>query len=294
MLGGRGLPSWAQDRRSVAEERSWLETCRAFGELDLPQLLGGGWPSEHVPATVIDASLLALSRSAVRRPVLALIAADSLVKVSRGRFDEPEALLWTMRAAAQTAPELTLLLAGGPATPDLIQSRDAAFYGWGRPVALARLDVRTLANAIRQDLHVDHGSALRVAELSEGLPRVARLVARWLRVELDEFVGGGDPVSAAWMRLIDDQASSLRTSVRLLADLHRVALPVCQALAAGRPPYTAGRSGEVTRALKLLRAHGVCETPRPRTWRLSDPVLAAWIKVSGRVAHHQRPSDATG
>jgi hypothetical protein len=292
MLGDDRLLDLPDDRRSPAQQRAWLDASRAFGSLkDLPDLMNGGWPAGHEPARLIADVITALGRAGQARqvlPTLALYAIDALIKVPRSRFTDPDGLLWAMRSAAQGAPRVTLLLVGGPAGIDLIEDPDAAFYGWGRPVQLTRLDDETLSDAIREDLALDPGVALRVAEFCDGLPRIARLLSNRLRLELAKPTSA-DPVGASWSQLLTEQAGSLRVTTRLLSDLHRVALPVCQALATGRAPYAAAHSGEVTRALKLLRVHGICESPKPRTWRLTDPLLAAWLRGKGtRMSHARR------
>jgi hypothetical protein len=286
LLGDARLLDVPEDRLSAVQQRTWLDLRRALG--DIVDLLDGELPAERPPAPLIADVVGALAQGAMERSVhtaLVLYGADVLIDVPRSRFTKPGELLWAMRSAAQGAPQFSLILAGGPATIDLTSDPNAAFYGWGRPLKLGRLDTETLSDAVIAALGSDRALALRVAELSEGLPRIARLLARWVREEL-ATPAPGDPVGAAWIRLLHDQASSLRTATRLLADLHRVALPVCQALATGRAPYRAAHSSEVTRALRLLHAHGVCESPKPRAWRLTDPLLAAWLRGDSTRAGH--------
>jgi hypothetical protein len=286
LLGDARLLDVPEDRLSAVQQRTWLDLRRALG--DIVDLLDGELPAERPSAPLIADVVGALAQGAMERSVhtaLVLYGADALIDVPRSRFTKPGELLWAMRSAAQGTPQFSLILAGGPATIDLTSDPNAAFYGWGRPLKLGRLDTETLSDAVIAALGSDRALALRVAELSEGLPRIARLLARWVREEL-ATPAPGDPVGAAWIRLLHDQASSLRTATRLLADLHRVALPVCQALATGRAPYRAAHSSEVTRALRLLHAHGVCESPKPRAWRLTDPLLAAWLRGDSTRAGH--------
>lgn len=290
LLGDARLLDAPEDRRSAAQQRTWLDVQRTLGHV--VDVLDGGWPDDLPAAQIIADSVSALAQAAAERPIriaLVLCGVDALVEVPRSRFTRPGELLWAMRSVAQAAPQLSLILAGGPATVELTGDPHAAFYGWGRPLKLGRLDNETISEAVIAALGIDRALALRVAELSEGVPRVARLLARLVRGELAK-PAAADPVGAAWIRLLHDQASSLRTTTRLLADLHRVALPVCQALAAGRAPYRAAHSGEVTRALKLLHTHGICESPKPRTWRLTDPLLATWLRADSTPARRGRHS----
>jgi hypothetical protein len=293
LLADARLLDIPEDRWSRAQQRAGLEVRRALGEL--LELIDGDWPAARPPARVIADTVTAVGQAAFerkRRVALVFFGIDALIEVPRSRFAGASELVWALRSAAQHAPRVTLMLAGGPAAVELIGEPDAAFFGWGRSLEIGRVDFETVAQATSEELGIDYRLAFRVAELSDGLPRVARLLARWLRDELADSAAV-DPVGAAWTRLLREQGFSLRTTTRLLADLHRVALPVCQALANGRAPYRAAHSGEVTRALRLLHAHGVCESPKPRTWRLTDPLLAAWLRGDSTPVRHGQHSAAS-
>jgi hypothetical protein len=178
-----------------------------------------------------------------------------------------------------------LVLVGGPAAVELISARDAAFRGWGRPFELRRLDEAELSAAIGSERGLDPVVARRIAELSEGLPRVADRLARRVDEETGESTAG-ELAEAAWRGLLEAEGSTFRMTARLIADLHRVALPVCRALAKGEAPYRVARSTEVTRALRRLHVRGLCESPAPRSWRLTDPLLAGWLRSNDTTVDH--------
>jgi hypothetical protein len=278
LLGDPWLLDTAEDRRTAAEQRSWINVRRRLTYA--AGLVGpdGPWsePAEVIRDTI---SALGAAAGATTHSVIVLHGVDSLLPTPRSLFSSGDGLLWSIRSAAQHAPALTLVLTGGPETIDLVENRAAAFHGWGRPLELARLDTGTLSAAIAADLGISQGLAALAAERCEGLPAVARLLARWLEDELvDSDWGSDDPVGRAWDRMLADSAPTLRQTTRLIGGLHRSALPVCVALAHGRAPYTAGHPAEVSRALQALRARGICESPAPRTSRLTDPILAAWLR----------------
>jgi hypothetical protein len=282
LLGDPRLLHVAADRRSPQQQSAWLDVGRQLGPAFEP--VASGWrrvlPGE--PAQIISAATGAFARAgSVERPTLVLYGADSLIDIPRTRFSAPNELLWAIRSEAQISPGLRLVVAGGPATVELVSQQEHAFYGWGRPLEIARLDERELAEALTREFPLSGTYARRVAGLSEGLPRVAwALVDRLLHVEQTSGQSPPeDPVEAAWRDILSRRSSELRVAVRLLSDLHRAALPVCRTLAYGGAPYTAAHSGEVTRVLKLLHTRGVCETPEPRSWRLTDPLLAAWLRA---------------
>jgi hypothetical protein len=280
LAGDDRLLDIPEDRRTAAQHKRWLEVRRVLGKAF--ELLEGSTPGaamDRKPTRIVSHAMAALARgsaSSPRRHALVMRGVDSLVEVPRSRFKDPARLLWSMRSAAQGAKEVLLVLTGGPASIELVSAHDAAFRGWGRTFQLKRFDAAELGAAISSDRGVDVAVGRRIAELSEGLPGLADRLAERAVSELTASPQV-DPVEAAWRGLLHDERSRCRLMARLIADLHRAALPVCRALASGGAPYGAARSTEVTRALRLVYARGLCESPAPRTWRLTDPLLAAWL-----------------
>jgi hypothetical protein len=286
LAGAPGLIDLADDRRTPAQQKRWLQVRRALGPafdaLDDASVASS-------PQRLVANAIMALhgrDRPAAKRTALVLYGADSLLTVPRTRFKDADELLWSMRSAAQSAPGVLLAFAGGPAATELVSAPEAAFLGWGRSLELQRVEEAELAAAIADEGSLDESAGRQIATLSEGLPRLAaRLVDRTEQVLREPQVA--EPVQTAWHSLLDDDASSLRLTVRLIAELHRAALPVCRALAAGHAPYSAARAAEVTRALRLLHVRGVCESPAPRQWRLANPVFAAWLRQSDTAVGHR-------
>ena len=280
LAGDKNLLDIPDDRRTPAEQKRWLAVRRALGRdfklLDDPARYES---IKREPAKLVSRAIAALARdgSASGRRILVVRGADSLIDVPRTRFTASERLLWSMRSAAQDTRKLVLILTGGPATIELVAAHDSAFRGWGRSFELTRLAGAELVTALSEERGLTLTVARRIAELSEGLPRLADRLAARAEQEM-RTSPAADPAEAAWAALLDAERPALRVTTRLVADLHRAALPVCRALAKGRAPYSVARSTEVTRALRVLHLRGLCESPAPRTWRLTDPLLAAWLK----------------
>jgi hypothetical protein len=281
LAGNDRLLDMPEDRRTPAQHKRWLAVRRALGTAF--QVLEDSTPRsvmDRDPAQVVSDAIAALARggtSAAGRRAIVVRGADSMIDVPRSRFKQSSRLLWSMRSAAQGSGGAQIVLTGGPASVELVSAHDAAFRGWGRTLELERLDSPELTAAITAERGVDPAAARRIAELSEGLPRLADRLAGRVVNELEKLPAT-ELVDAMWRGLVRDEASASRVIARVTADLHRVALPVCRALAYGEPPYSVARSTEVTRALRLLYARGLCESPAPRSWRLTDPVLAAWLR----------------
>jgi hypothetical protein len=61
--------------------------------------------------------------------------------------------------------------------------------------------------------------------------------------------------------------------------LHRLALPVALAIAQDQPPYGVDRfSSGPNKALTRLHAAGLVVQHAPRSWRLTDPLFACWLR----------------
>lgn len=141
LLGDSRLLDIPEDRWSRSQQRRGLEVRRALGVF--LELIDDDWPPERTPARVIADTVTALGQAAFnrkRRVALVLYGVDSLIAVPRNRFSGEGELLWALRSAAQHTPQVTLVLTGGPAAVELTGEHDAAFFGWGRPVAIGRID----------------------------------------------------------------------------------------------------------------------------------------------------------
>jgi len=115
-----------------------------------------------------------------------------------------------------------------------------------------------------------------VAELAEGVPDLV-----WRTLELTP-PPAGDPAAAAiegWGRLQNAAAAPLASEWGLLRRVHPHAQTVAAALAFDLAPTSSvANSRSAADALARLRAMGVTWQPQPRTWALTDPLLAAWIR----------------
>lgn len=132
LLGDARLLDIPQERWSRLQQQTWLDARRALG--DVLDLIDGGWPAEREPARVVADAVSALGQAAndrQTRPALVLYGVDSLLEVPRSRFTDAGEMLWAMRSAAQAAPQVILVFAGGPAAIELTGEPDAAFFGWG-------------------------------------------------------------------------------------------------------------------------------------------------------------------
>ena len=232
-----------------------------------------------------------IRRSAEGAPTLLSIdGADELVELprrTRVRFSGTREVLWVMRGRLQGAIATpSLVLAGGPATTDLVSEPDAAFFGWGTEVTVEPTPLRLL-DVLPEWLETNRGAsppaareaADRIVQLVEGSVPTAERVLSVLT--LDSGSSPSSQVMLAWFTLLELHADLLRQTARGLSSLDRLALAVAHALAHGRPPYAipeAPHGSEVAKALSALRITGFALSRKRGEWRLADPLLAAWLR----------------
>lgn len=238
-------------------------------------------------------ALTGLAAGAGQPVVLALLAADELLAPERkGQLGVDRALLWNLRAHLQNngAP-LRLVLSGGPATIDLVADEGEAFSGWGKEIAITPLSPERLQGAVTaatmaSDLDDPVGRWLPgIVRLAEGSAVVASdlLELLWFGTLMDIDLFGQpriiDSPDEAFLTLIELNAMRIRQEVRVLRALDPAALPIALAVARGRPPYEAVRfSSDASRALRTLRRAGFVTQRKGRTWSLTDPLLAGWLR----------------
>lgn len=226
--------------------------------------------------------------------LIALLGADELVPsgLGRGPLDGADELLWTFRGRLQHAiEEPGVLLAGSDIAGELTADESAAFFGWGTTIALrapARLEEAVaqtfVEDGVKQTVAIRW--ATEVVERSEGSLVVAERLTTLTVAERGAGAPAATAVAVAWRRLRELTDSAYRQIARELRSLHRLALPVALAIADSRPPYSVDRfSSGPNKALTRLHAAGFIVQHAPRHWRLTDPLLASWLRenpVSGR------------
>ena len=247
-------------------------------------------PAGYVRLIALACDMLT-RRAAQGMPTLLCIdAADEFVALprrTRARFTDVDGVLWLMRGRLQGAAATpSIVLAGGPATTDLVTEPNAAFLGWGTEVTVEPTSLRLLAALPRwlvDNLGATPGpaeeAAERIVQLAQGsVPTTERILSV---LSLDPGSSPVSQVTQAWGALLDLNADLLRQTVRGLGSLDRLALAVAHAIARDRAPYSipeAPHGSEVAKALAALRIAGFAVSPGRGKWRLTDPLLAAWLQ----------------
>ncbi|MGH2904660.1 MAG: hypothetical protein ACRDK7_13915 [Solirubrobacteraceae bacterium] len=251
--------------------------------------------SPELFAAAVDA-LVRLSASG-QRVALALLGADELVpqRARRGALHGVDELLWTFRGRLQHAiEEPGLLLAGSDVIGELTADESAAFFGWGTTIALRNVPqlAETIGRMLTKDGVAPSVASRWAAEIEQRCEGSVLTAERLLELTLSESRAGSVDVAAvgvAWRRLRELTDDACRQQARTMRSTDRLALAVALAIAHGRPPYGVDRfpSGP-NKALTRLHEAGFVVQHAPRSWRLTDPVLACWLRESAVASEHDR------
>ncbi len=196
-------------------------------------------------------------------------------------------LLGDLRIIAQRKDATALVLVEPPAGPVAVALEDPEhplFHG-GQRIDITRAEPsRFLTDLVvtRPSLPAGVTPPLvgAVAVLAEGVPDLV-----WQTIAMAPL--DHKPTAAAavgWQRLQDATAAQMATEWALLRRVHPHAQTVTGALACGLAPTAAvPNPRSASDALTRLRGMGLTWQPRPRVWKLTDPLLASWIR------HHAPP-----
>jgi hypothetical protein len=211
------------------------------------------------------------------------IALDHLDRLLDG-LDASEAreLLGVLRAARQERPDLQLVLVGRPDGRLGRALRDAAhpMYRAGDELTIDRPDPQRFVDdlAVVRPWTDVPGDLLGVAaELAAGVPFLT-----WQVIDLADAEGTArERALRGWVRLRELTEAQTGQTFDLLRRTHPLAQAVVVAISRdGRPYRVEANSKSVGDALARLRALGVAWQPRPRTWALGSPLLAAWARAT--------------
>ncbi len=212
----------------------------------------------------------------------ALLTIDHLgLMLSSLATPEIRQILGDLRAIHQRHPRLDLVLVehhDGPISKAL-ENRNHPLYHAGQLIRIRRarpsrfpddLTITRPWTKVRAEML---GAA---AELASGVP-----VLTWRVVDLAPTRGDDDHTRAltGWRRLRQTTAALTAREWDLLRRVHPLAQSVVAAMSVGiRPHAVTANSKSVNDALGRLRGLGLAWQPQPRTWKLADPLLAAWAR----------------
>lgn len=292
-----------QLRRALAEVREAWERIGDRLRVEASLDLGDGTRIAFEPGGTEADSRLALEEALALpqrlaekdgRPVVLFIDELQELAAPAAPFGDPERLQALMRSTFQRASEVSLLFAGSREhAMERIFLPDAPLGGFGGAYALADIAAEEwetgLAARFDEAGLVAAPALVRgLVELGGGHPRATMLVAAEAFVavrEAEESELDGAAVELAWARALSHDAERCRLVVERMRRLRvakgsDLALRVARALAVESAPYAVEAHAEqVRRVLDSLGDIGVAEQDGPRSWRIADPILRAWLTV---------------
>jgi hypothetical protein len=179
--------------------------------------------------------------------------------------------LWSLRVrAAEAAPPWFLLLTRLWQTG--LTDREAAFFGFARRLELPVPKEADWARALSEAGRAVHPDDLRwLTDQTAGNPDVA----------LEALRNDARNVRRGWRACVDARRVVLDVVLDAARAAHPLGPRLLVAVARGEPPYPAvpdAKPARVAHALRRLRDHDLVYQPEARTWRLTDPALAAALR----------------
>jgi hypothetical protein len=226
---------------------------------------------------------------------------DAIERVHRGNADSPilwidhlqaplltprhpvdvDALLWNVRSLHQRTG-LPVVLSGSMAATRIAYGSQGAFYGDGIWVTLGRPGMDVWLDVARAPLGnpPPPGWVAEMADITHGHP-ATMLLALALRDELPQFAR--TPVEL-WQLMLALDDGLVARAVQHARSLHRLGSVVLERIAHGARPYEGARTkaeqNDRNRALRRLYEGGLITQPGPRSWEVTNPLLAGRVVLN--------------
>jgi uncharacterized protein len=284
-------------RRARELGRAALSATQAAAVLKLRSQLGEaielaltpGWAAQD-PQRALDLALELPERIAVadgRRLVLFFDEFQELAG-ERRPYGDPDAITKRMRAIFQRSTSVSYLFAGSleHVMRDLFAPRQRAFSGFGSFVTLRPIPNADWQAGIAERFAADGCTVLpaalaRLTELGEGHPRATMRIAQQthlVSVQLAQQTIDLDIVELGHQAALAGDLPTMEQTVEQIRRLHKNALLVARALAAGQSPPRRLAPAIRDRVLRRLEQAGVVEHIAHGDWRIIDPLLREYLR----------------
>jgi hypothetical protein len=285
-------------RRARELGRAALSATQASAVLTLQRQLGEGvelaltpgWAARD-PVRALDLALELPERIAVadgRRLVLFFDEFQELAG-ERRPYGDPDALTKRMRAIFQRSTSVNFLFAGSleHVMRDLFAPQQRAFSGFGsfhtlRPIPPSDWREGLTERFAADDCTVDPAALDRLVELGAGHPRATMRVAQQthlVSVQLAQRTIDLDMVALGHQAALHGDLPTMEQTVEQIRRLHKNALLVARAVAAGQSPPRRLAPAIRDRVLKRLEHAGLIEHRGRGDWRIVNPLLAEYLRT---------------
>ncbi len=285
-------------RRARELGRAALNATQASAILTLRHQLGEavelaitpGWATRD-PARALELALELPERVAVadgRRLVLFFDEFQELAS-ERRPYGDPDALTKRMRAIFQRSTSVSHLFAGSleHVMRDLFAPQQRAFSGFGsfhalRPIPSSDWQAGLAERFAADECTIGPAALERLVELGGGHPRATMRVAQQthlVSVQLAQRTIDLDIVALGHQAALNGDLPTMEQTVEQIRRLHKNALLVARAVAAGQPAPRRLPPATRDRVLKRLEHAGLLEHPGYGEWRIVNPLLAEYLRT---------------
>ena len=205
----------------------------------------------------------------------------------RKPYGDPDRLTKRMRSVFQRSDEVSFLFAGSVESVmrDLFAPESKAFAQFGSFYTLAPIEADAwrvgLAERFAADgCEADADALDRLIELGELHPRATMLIAQkthLVSIMLNERSIDLALVTQGLALALEGDAAVNEQAVERIRRAHKLGLVVARRIALGDEPYRELDDREAHRAVTALRRGGFIEQPRPRRWRIVNPLLRRYL-----------------
>jgi uncharacterized protein len=285
-------------RRARELGRTALSAAQAAAVLKLKSQLGDavelaltpGWAAED-PQRALDLALDLPEHVARADRKRLIMFFDEFQEVASERrpYGDPDQVTKRMRASFQRSTHVSYLFAGSleHVMRDLFAPGQRAFSGFGGFHSLRQISTADWRAGLEERLSADDCSiepaALdRIVELGAGHPRATMRIAQQthlVSIQLERRDIDLDLVELGYSAALTSDVPTMEQTVEHIRRLHKNALQVVRALAAGDPVPRRLAPAIRDRVLKLLLRAGVIEHHSRGVWRIVDPLFRSYLRT---------------
>ena len=175
---------------------------------------------------------------------------------------------------------------------DLLAPNSRAFSGFGGFHSLAPISEEAWREGLTtrfaaDDCAVDETALDRLVELGEGHPRATMRIAQQTHlraVQLETYDIGSDLVELGYQAAMEGDKPIMEQTLSRIRAMHKDALAMVRAVAAGKPPPKHVTVGVRDRLLKQMRDAGIIEKVGHGRWRVINPLFRAYLQQSDELA----------
>ena len=241
------------------------------------------------PHRALDLALELPERVAVADNCRIVIFFDEFQELASERrpYGDPDAVTKRMRAIFQRATSVSYLFAGSVehVLRDLFAPSQRAFSGFGSFHALRPITTEDWEQGLSERFAADEctitpDALARLVTLGAGHPRATMRVAQQthlVSVQLDRQEIDLDLVQLGYSAALTGDLPTMEQTIEQIRRLHKNALVVARAIAAGDSPPRRLTPSVRDRVLKLLERAGIAEHRARGDWRIVNPLFRDYL-----------------